>query len=106
MLGGDAYNVVSAASLAFGHAADREIVALRRATGEHDFAARGVNDFSDLLPGVFHHGARPPPEIVSPAAGIASLLQKIWPHRFKDPRVYRRCCVVIEIGRFMAHSFE
>jgi lipoate-protein ligase A len=78
-------------------AQDGQVVALSRAAGEDNFAARSSCHLRDLLPGVFHRGAGAPAIIMGPAACVPEAGFQMPQEDIPDAWIDRRGGCAVEI---------
>ena len=98
VFGGDADEVVAAAALALGDAADGEVVAFGGAAGEDDFLGVGADGGGDRFARAASTASRASsPNGVADAAGVAVLLGEVGQHRLDDARVDARRGVVVHV---------
>ena len=100
VLGRDADEVIAAAALAFGDAADREVVALGRAAGEDDFLGVGADRRGDRLPRRVDRVAGFVADGVD-AVRVAVLLVEVRQHRLDDARIDARRGVVVHVDELV-----
>ena len=84
------------------HAAQRQIVAFRRAAGEDNFARLRTDGRGDRFPRRIDRLACFPTVAMARAAGVAVLLAEIRQHRLQHARIDPRGGVVVHVNRQVA----
>ena len=99
----DADHMVPLTAWVFGQAAEGQVVALRRAAGEHDFAGIGVQGPGDRASSLFNGLVDFRADRVAGTGRVAVLFAEVRQHGGDDPRIDSRGGMVIEIDGGLNH---
>jgi len=97
VFGRDGNQMIAPPSGTLRHAANRQVIALRSAAGEHDFAAAGPDRGGNPLPCIFDRLLRLPAKGMAGAGRIAKLLREQRQHGLNDPRINPRRRMIVEV---------